>query len=419
MTKMVYTTEKGADEAMRDSRKRQMLQTMITGALLIFFTGFVHVWSIFTPYVMKETGWAEGTVSLAFYLANCSFVLGNILGGRLNGKLGAKKVVALGGGLFAGGIALSGLAIRLAPAALYLTYGLVMGVGSGMAYAVILDTAQKWFPERTGFASGVVVTSNGLCGFFMAPMSRMLLARFGVGTSFLVTAALTAAAWLLSAFFLRTPENTGTGKAAAALKGRQYTAPEMLKTGMYYELTLAMFFGLMPYYLISPVSQTFQMEHGVLESVAVASVMIGALLNASLRLLLPTLADRLGRFRCVRALLAVSFASMLLLASGNGTMVVIGVVLAYGCFGGVMGNFPSLTSMVFGLKHAGENYGYVMIGMILSALGAPLIRSWLSALGLTGAGMYFAGAVFAAAAILLLILLERENHQTERKGATA
>ena len=60
MTKMVYTTEKGADEAMRDSRKRQMLQTMITGALLIFFTGFVHVWSIFTPYVMKETGWAEG-----------------------------------------------------------------------------------------------------------------------------------------------------------------------------------------------------------------------------------------------------------------------------------------------------------------------------------------------------------------------
>ena len=403
---------------MRDSRKRRMLQTMITGALLIFFTGFVHVWSIYTPYVMKETGWAEGTVSLAFYLANCSFVLGNILGGRLNGRLGAKKVTALGGGLFAGSIALSALAIRLAPAALYLTYGLIMGMGSGMAYSVILDTAQKWFPDRTGFASGVVVTSNGLCGFFMAPMSRMLLARFGVGISFLTTAGLTATAWLLAAFFLQTPENTGADKAGAVLKGRQYTAPEMLKTGMYYELTLAMFFGLMPYYLISPVSQTFQMEHGVLESVAVASVMAGALLNASLRLLLPTLADKLGRFRCVRALLAVSFASMLLLASGNATMIVAGVVLAYGCFGGVMGNFPSLTSMVFGLKHAGENYGYVMIGMILSALGAPLIRSGLSALGLTGAGQYFAGAAFAAAAILLLGLLEREHNKKERNGTT-
>ena len=34
----------------------------------------------------------------------------------------------------------------------------------------------------------------------------------------------------------------------------------------------------------------------------------------------------------------------------------------YGCYGGIMGSFPSFTSSLFGIEHTGENYGFVMPG---------------------------------------------------------
>ena len=55
---------------------------------------------------------------------------------------------------------------------MYLSYGVMQGFGQGMIYTVILATVQRWFPDRTGFASGVVVTANGLCGFPGAAESK-------------------------------------------------------------------------------------------------------------------------------------------------------------------------------------------------------------------------------------------------------
>lgn len=394
---------------------------MISGAVMIFFTGFVNVWSVFVPYVMTQTGWTQGSVTMAFYISNCFFVIGNILGGKLSRRWSVRKIIAAGGGIFAGAIFLSGISVRISPFLLYLTYGVLMGAGAGMAYSVILATAQKWFPDRTGFASGVIIASNGLCGFFIAPLCRSLLAHGNVSAALWVIGAMVAAAWLFASFSVTEPDmirktqgkGDRTGKAGLSQTlqtGRQYTSEEMLHSRNFYYLVAAMFFGLMPYYLISPVSQVFQMEHGVSEGVAVMSVMLGALLNAATRLLLPTAADRMGRFRCLTALLCVSAVSSLMLTFGTGTVLTAAVILAYGCFGGVMGSFPSLCSMLFGLEHAGENYGYVMIGMILSALLAPLITGALEAAGFGGARLYICSAVFAAAAVMFLAALKKRQY---------
>ena len=77
--------------------------------------------------------------------------------------------------------------------------------GQGMIYTVILATVQRWFPDRTGFASGVVVTANGLCGFFLAPLSRKLLEAEGVQKTFLIIGAAIAVSWILCGIFFRHP----------------------------------------------------------------------------------------------------------------------------------------------------------------------------------------------------------------------
>ena len=183
----------------------------------------------------------------------------------------------------------------------------------------------------------------------------------------------------------------------------------MLHSGKYYLLVLGFFFALMPYYLISPVSQTFQTDRGISASVAVLSVMMGSLLNAGFRFVLPTLADKVGRFTCVFGILAVSLVSMLSLAFGKGFLITAGVVLAYGCFGGIMGNFPSLTSLIFGLENAGMNYSFVMIGMIISALSAPIITSLLNSIGVSGGSLYIFGAVCAVSAFVFLAAVKRKD----------
>ena len=141
---------------------------MIFGAFAIFFTGYPHVWSIYQPYVMEQAGWSQGQASMCFYLALSTFVFGNIVGGRMQNRFKEKTIVWIGGGIFAAGILASAFLIVPTPLPMYLSYGVMQGFGQGMIYTVILATVQRWFPDRTGFASGVVVTANGLCGFFLA-----------------------------------------------------------------------------------------------------------------------------------------------------------------------------------------------------------------------------------------------------------
>ncbi len=86
-------------------------------------------------------------------------------------KRSPRLVVFIGGGIFAVGVLLSAFLVIPSPIPIYITYGLMQGFGQGMIYTTIISTAQKWFPGRTGFASGIVVTANGLCGFFLAPIS--------------------------------------------------------------------------------------------------------------------------------------------------------------------------------------------------------------------------------------------------------
>jgi len=398
-------------------QSKQRLLMMISGAFAIFFTGYPHVWSIYQPYVMEQAGWTQGQASMCFYLALSTFVFGNIIGGRIQDKRNPRIVVLIGGGIFAAGILLSAFLIVPSPLPIYLTYGVMQGFGQGMIYTTIISTAQKWFPGRTGFASGVVVTANGLCGFFLAPVSRKLLELGGPKLTFLVIGTAIAVSWILCTIFFCLPDqewrrqaeeeiSQKNGNAAAA--GKQYTSGEMMRTKSFYLLLATMLFGLISYFMLSPVSQTYQIEMGIPVSAAVSAVMFGSIMNAGTRLVLPTLSDKAGRIVCIRGVLAVSAAAMLVLSISHSYAITAAIIVMYGCYGGIMGSFPSFTSSVFGIEHSGENYGFVMFGIVIATFGAPAIASLITGKGY-GMRMVFAvGVVFAVLAFVCLQLLDRE-----------
>lgn len=390
---------------------------MAAGAFAILFTGFPHVWSIYQPYVLSETGWSESMVSICFCLPTLFFVFGNIFGGRIYDKGYGRLTLGVGGGIFAGGIILSALTLGIHPMITYMTLGVMQGIGQGMIYAVILATAQKWFPHKTGFASGVVITANGLCGFILSPISKVLLETGGARSALISVGLMVFLSAVCAVCFVRQPEEqqSETKEPSVFLEGKQYTSSQMVRTKKFYYLVIIMMCGLMPYYLVSPISQTIQIDRGILQAVAVGSVMAGSILNAGIRLILPTLADKAGRIPCIQGVLFVAMLAMIFLLSGNNRLITAAIVLAYGCFGGIMGSFPSLSSEIFGLQYAGQNYGIVMSGIVIVTIISPIISNMIISHGLPESVRFITGFCFAVIAMIFSMLLKKEINQSGKE----
>ena len=369
-----------------------------------------------SAYVLSETGWNESMVSICFYLPTLFFVVGNIFGGRIYDKGYERMTLGIGGIVFAGGIILSALTLGIHPVITYMTLGVMQGIGQGMIYAVVLATAQKWFPHKTGFASGVVITANGLCGFILSPVSKLLLERGGVRLTLVSVGFLVFLSAVCAVCFVRQPEVENIeAKEDQIYEGQQYTSAQMMRTKKFYYLVATMMCGLMPYYLVSPISQTIQIERGILQAVAVGSVMAGSILNAGIRLILPTLADRAGRITCIQGVLFVAMIAMLFLLSGNNRLITMAIILAYGCFGGIMGSFPSLSSEVFGLRYAGQNYGIIMSGIIIVTITSPVISNMILIHGLSEVVRFMTGFCFAVIALGFSMLLKKEINQSGKE----
>ena len=171
---------------------------------------------------------------------------------------------------------------------------------------------------------------------------------------------------------------------------------------------------------VSPVSQTYQIELGIPSAIAVSAVMIGSIVNAGTRLVLPTLSDKVGRVGCIKGVLAVSVVAMAILTFTRSYTVTAAIILMYGCYGGIMGSFPSFTSSIFGIEHTGENYGFVMLGIVIATCGAPALSGFITGKGYGMHVVFGMGIVFAVIALICLTILghnlKKEEHGKEQKN---
>ena len=193
-----------------------------------------------------------------------------------------------------------------------------------------------------------------------------------------------------------------------------------MRTRNFYLLLATMFFGLISYFMVSPVSQTCQIDLGIPSAVAVSAVMLGSIVNAGARLVIPTLADKVGRIVCIKGVLIVAVIAMGVLAVSRSLAVTVAVVLMYGCCGGIMGSFPSFTSSIFGIEHTGENYGFVMLGIVIATCGAPALSGFIIGKGYGMHMVFGMGIVFAGIALICLTILghnlRQEEHGKEQKN---
>ena len=112
------------------------------------------------------------------------YLLVMIIFGPKVDSAGPKKFVFLGGILFGAGMFATGFATTLP--VLYLTYGVVLGLGIGSAYGASTSVATKWFPDKKGLAGGLTAAGFGLGPLIIGPVAKSLIASMGVYSTFKV-----------------------------------------------------------------------------------------------------------------------------------------------------------------------------------------------------------------------------------------
>src|SRR5512143_4238142 len=147
----------------------------VAGTVAMACLGTVYSWSLFTQPLIAAFGWSNTTTTWAFALAIFFLGVGAILGGRWQDRSGPRAVAVTGVVLWGIGNVLAGLGTaRFGAWWIYLTYGVIGGLGLGIGYITPVATVTKWFPDKRGLGSGMVVMGFGLGAFFYSNIMKAI-----------------------------------------------------------------------------------------------------------------------------------------------------------------------------------------------------------------------------------------------------
>jgi OFA family oxalate/formate antiporter-like MFS transporter len=385
------------------TENKQGMKVLITGSILQLFLGIIYVWSVFVKPVSDFYTWDAAAVKLTASFMLSFFVVGILIGGKLQLITGTQKIVLSGGLMLAVGMFATAFLPKEAAWLMYITYGIIGGFGVGAGYNAIISAAQKWFPQNRGLATGISVCAFGFSTVVFAPLIELLIGQFGLRNTFLLLAAAFFVVVLALFSFIRLPDENAQKNAAAAalLIKKQYTVTEAIKTKEFYFITLSLMLATAAYFILNPSFKSFAIERGLGSSIGTVIVMMTGIANALGRLGAPVLSDKLGREKAAMTIIIATAVCALLLCFAQGFLFMAAIAIIAFCYGGYSGIYPVLTADYFGIKNVGSNYGAVMVGFAVSALTFPMFIALINDVTLK----FIVLTTLAAIGALLMILL--------------
>jgi MFS transporter, OFA family, oxalate/formate antiporter len=367
--------------------------------------GAVYAWSVFRKPLSEHFDTSVASVNLIFSLAILALGFSAYFGGRWMGNVGPRRVGMAAGILYGAGIILASFSSS-SIVLLYLTYGIIAGVGIGLGYIVPVATLIKWFPDRRGFITGIAVAGFGAGALVTAPLAERLIesaglfetfAILGVGYLIVVTAA---AATLSNPPEGWKPEGWEPDTAERSDRsGRDYDLKGALKTWQWFALWSLLFLNVTAgITIISEASPIAQEVTGVGAATAAGLVSIISIANGAGRFLWAWLSDAIGRkwvFLTMFLLQAALFAIMP--SVGTYAMFAVLAFVVLSCYGGGFGTMPAFAADYFGSKNVGQVYGAMLTAWGIAGLAGPQLISYIK----DSTGEY-TNAFYIIAVIMLL-----------------
>ena len=389
------------EDAYLKNKKRYYV--LFAGIIIQFCAGTLYMWSVYKDPVAAHLSWdpASSALTASFMLA--SFVGGIIIGGRIMDKIGPRKICVIGSLMLSVGILASSLVTSELPQMIYVTYGIMGGIGVGIVYTCTVSPIQKWFFDKKGFATGLLVGAFGFSLVVFAFIANKLLLMTDVPTTFLIFgAAFMIICVPASLFIVSPPAGYVIPKTSVAATQKQYAPKEMLKTKAFYLITVSMFFIVSAYFVLNPQFISLGTERGLTKEVALLAVMITGICSAGGRVAISWMSDITGRIPGLLVIFVLTLSGVILLMFAQGALYIVCLALIAFGYGGVAGMYAVMTSDNFGTKNMGSNYGLVLVGFGASALMFPLLSAKFP---LTETNTVFIVCAAACVATLVCILL--------------
>ncbi len=393
--------------------------------------GTLYAWSIFVAPLEKEFGWKRAQTSTVFGIAVVVFALSFILAGRLQDKFGPFRISLIGGILVSLGFFLCSYTHSLNW--LYVCFGVIGGLGNGFGYATPIPVMAKWFPDKRGLAIGLAVGGYGAGSAIFGPLANLkLIPAYGVHTTFQILGVIFLVMTVFGAFLMKNPPAgyrpagwTPAPAAKTAVSSYDFSPSQVLRTSSFYFMWVAYALGTLAGLMVISQLVPFAKSVGIPgAALATMGLVVGAVANASGRILSGWMSDALGRLNVLRLMIAISMIAMPLLymVGGNVAALYVMVFIVYWCYGTQLSVNAATAADFWGTRNAGVNYGMLFTawgfaGYFGSKIGGSMYDKYHNY-----QIAFYTAAILAAVALMCELAAKRPAVPTEstaRVPATA
>lgn len=359
-----------------------------------------YVWTLFVKSFQSTTGATLPAIQVTFSILIVLQTWLSPAQGWLIEKFGPRLLIAVGAALSGLGWVLSSQVTSLI--ALYATYGLFCGIGTGIVYIGIIGLMVRWFPDRRGFATGVVAAGYGFGAILTTFPINTMLATSGHQTTLVTFGIILGVVGVLAALGLRSPRVDESVAMSSyehvASSARDYSPKDMLKTPIFWLMFIMMTMMSTGGLMVISQFANFARDFGVAEVTVWGAaalpwaLTVDRITNGLTRPFFGWVSDRIGRENTMGIafiLEGVAIALLVLYRDNALAFVLLSAVVFFG-WGEIFSLFPSTLTDTYGTRNATTNYGFLYMAQgVGSVLGGPAAAwmhdaagSWLPVFGL-------------------------------------
>lgn len=340
-----------------------------------------YVWALLTRPFMEKLGVPLAEIQLTFSLLIILQTFFSPFQGKLIDKFGPRRLIAIGTVLSGASWMLTATISSLTE--LYLYYGVIGGLGTGIVYIGVVGLMVRWFPEKRGFATGMVAAGYGMGAILTTfPVTQSLAAK-GLENTLWQFGLMMAAVGFLASQGLRAPQHVSTQEQGSNLKmsDKSFTSKEMLRKPLFWLMFVMMTMMSTSGLMVTSQMAIFAEDFGitavtVLGMAALPLAMtIDRFMNGLTRPVCGYISDRIGRENMMFVAFGLEGCAMalwLLCKDDPLLFVLLSGVVFFG-WGEIFSLFPATLTDTFGTQHATSNYGWLYISQgIGSIFGGPL-----------------------------------------------
>lgn len=382
---------------------------VILGMVINLCLGSVYAWSVFvgplTNYFTKELGQpvTASEILLPFSVFLAFFAIAMPFTGRFIEKYGPRNITIVGGCLTGLGWLLSSFAGSIQW--LYIFYGVIAGVGVGIAYGVPIAVSARWFPDRRGLAVGLTVLGFGFSAVLTANIAGYLIGISGVMNTFRVFGIAFIILIIVLAMPLKFPKTGWTPagwKPPAPAPGQavtcEFSREQMCKSKTFYALWACYFIGCLAGLMAIGIAKPVGVDVGVEAGLATMLVGVFAIFNGFGRPVFGALTDKLTpRNTAMISFVLIALASVLIMQIPSVPVYILVFVILWGCLGGWLAIAPTATASYFGTCDYPRCYGVMFLAYGAGGIAGPQLAGFIK----TTSGSYL--GVFPYVLMLAII----------------